>query len=171
MEEIMPNTKPREQTTNPLPEQRAVREEPVEGKKNPRTEYFKMIAITLGVFLVVPVVLFLILLPLLLPLMSSVPLLFSLLPLGFLAYFGVAAYWFFKKGMYQKMMHSSMKWGLQRSKRMMENMPEDLKQDINQQIAQSEQGKAFKEQIKAEMGKEMQEEMKKKQQETDNTNY
>ncbi len=130
---------------------------------NPKKEYFKLIAIMMRIFIVVPALGFIVLFPLTMPLLARAPILFSLIPLGILAYMGIAVYWFFKKGMYQKMIGASMQYGLQRSKEIMKNLPEKTKNEM----MQNSMVKQFKEEIKQEMQQENQGQRK----ENERTNY
>ncbi|GEM_PF-6305447 len=125
-------------------------------KKNtsPRREYFKLIATMMGVLIVVPALGFIVLFPLITPLLTRMPLLFVLIPVIILAYMGIAIYWFFKKGLYQKMVGASVKYGMQRSKKIMKNLPEETKKEM----MQNEMVEQFKKELKEEIKQEMQQE-------------
>ena len=117
------------QTVAPVQETRA-KEEPAEKKESPGRAYLKAIIIMMVVFLGVPVIGFFVLFPFLLSLMAANPFMFTLLPFAFLAYFGVAAYWFFKKGMFWRMVNASTRFGMGWSKKVMNNVDPELKKDM-----------------------------------------
>jgi len=161
MDDLMAGGSPQERRENPnLVAEREIpiKEEPAEQKENPMTAYFKLIAIMMLVTIGVPGLGFIILFPIALPFLARMPFLFALLPFAFIAYFVVVLYWFFKKGMYKKMIHASVRFGPQWSKQIMKDVPKDIKQ------VQNEQMNEFKKQLKEEIREELRSEMKREQQ-------
>ncbi len=138
-------------------------EQQMQSEKNPKNEYFKSIAIMMGVFFAVPALGFLLVFPLVMPLLAFFPMGFVLIPFAFLAYLGIAAYWFFKKsGLYQKMIHNAARYGMQRSNRMMKEMPELKKEMMNNEaVRQFRQG--LKDEVREEIVREMQNKRQEKQ--------
>ena len=177
MDELMPGSTPERaeaaqasvpvaQTDVPVQEAPASiskQEEPAEKKESPGRAYFKAIAAMMMVFLGIPAIGFFLLFPYFLSFMMYTPQFIPLLPLVYVVYYAVAAYWFFKRGMFQRMLNTSARFGMGWSKKMMKNIDPELKKEMMENAMKDESVKQFKEQLKEELREEMRQEMKKEQ--------
>jgi len=156
---------PVQEAAIPTPVQRAqVKQGPQEKKESPGMGYLKAIAVMMMVFLGIPVIGFLLLFPYFLSFMMYTPQFIPLLPVFFLAYYGVAAYWFFKKGGFKRMLNASTRFGMSWSDTVMGQIDPKIKKEMMEKAMKDDSVKQFKEQLKAEIRKEMQEEAARKRQ-------